>query len=453
MEQEIHFTDSKFDFSQISISQPISVQGGAYFTKIKCNTSPLYIQLPKCFTKQGLNETNKKAYIDLMFTNDDYEVVEWFEHLEETLVNLIYEKRELWFQNEMDKEDIENFFNPVCRSFKGGKFHLIRFNVPKNKTMNSQYRCNVYDENENIIPIQDLNETHTIIPCLEVQGIKFSARNFQLELVGKQIMLLNNKPIFNSCIIKRTTDVNKSNSIDNSNSSPLEVMDNTIDSNLLNNDTTTDIVMDSPEKELHTELIETENDVINKQVKHENNDILSETSDSTRLYTNLEEHETEDDSIKGLQTNIMNTLAESSNDSDNDSIVIPNKEIDKDNSLEEIKKIEEVSGSLEEVNGSLEYVNGLEDITNNINISNDNSNINLKKPNEVYYEIYKIAKEKAKQHKKASITHYLEAKKIKNTYLLDSLDDSDESTEYESEIESDVDSVKNEINEFIEELN
>ena len=35
MEQEIYFTNKDFDFSQISISQPISVQGGAYFTKIK----------------------------------------------------------------------------------------------------------------------------------------------------------------------------------------------------------------------------------------------------------------------------------------------------------------------------------------------------------------------------------------------------------------------------------
>ena len=85
MEQEIYFTDKDFDFSQIMISQPVSVQGGAYFTKIKYNTTPLYIQLPKCYTKQGLNETNKKAYIDLMFTNDDNEVVEWFENLEETL--------------------------------------------------------------------------------------------------------------------------------------------------------------------------------------------------------------------------------------------------------------------------------------------------------------------------------------------------------------------------------
>ena len=96
----------------------------------------------------------------------------------------------------------------------------------------------------------------------------------------------------------------------------------------------------------------------------------------------------------------------------------------------------------------------LEDITNNLSITQNTSSISLKNPNEVYYEIYKIAKEKAKQHKKAALTHYLEAKKIKNTYLLDSLDDSDESTVYDSDtdIDTDTESIKNEISEFVEEL-
>ena len=35
MEQEIFFTNKDFDFSKITISQPVAVQGGAYFTKIK----------------------------------------------------------------------------------------------------------------------------------------------------------------------------------------------------------------------------------------------------------------------------------------------------------------------------------------------------------------------------------------------------------------------------------
>ncbi len=91
----------------------------------------------------------------------------------------------------------------------------------------------------------------------------------------------------------------------------------------------------------------------------------------------------------------------------------------------------------------------LEDITTQLSINDNESKITLKKPNEVYYEIYKIAKDKAKQHKKAAISHYLEAKKIKNTYLLDDLDNSDESSDEE---DSDSEKVKNEINEIVEEL-
>jgi hypothetical protein len=445
MEQEIHFTDNKFDFSQISVSQPVSVQGGAYFTKIKCDTKPLYIQLPKCYTKQGLNETNKKSYIDLMFTNDDYEVVEWFENLEETLVNLIYEKRDIWFQNEMDKEDIEHFFNPTCRSFKGGKFHLIRFNVPKNKTINSQYHCNVYDENENMVPIRDLNETHAIIPCLEVQGIKFSARNFQLDLVGKQIMLLNNQPLFNSCIIKHASNTAILGD------KPDIVNDNNTQSQLTDNDIVVEPVIEEPHiepiiKSLNESTEESDNECETNITNISNDTEITHTLDNT-----LDDTIGDTVSIKGLQTNIINTLAESDDEEDknmdmvdNNSNNISNIEFDKSKSLEEVE-VEEV----EEV----EKADCLEDITNNLSISNDKPNINLKKPNEVYYEIYKIAKEKAKQHKKASMTHYLEANKIKNTYMLDSLDDSDQSTEFESDMDTDIDSIKNEIDEFIEELN
>ena len=94
----------------------------------------------------------------------------------------------------------------------------------------------------------------------------------------------------------------------------------------------------------------------------------------------------------------------------------------------------------------------LEDITNDINVNNsDKSSITLNNPNDVYHEIYKIARQKAKEHKKAAITHYLEAKKIKNTYLLDGLYQSDDSSSDE-EMDSDSDEIKNQIDEMVEEL-
>ena len=462
MEQEIYFTNKDFDFSQISISQPVSVQGGAYFTKIKLNNEPLYVQPPKCSTKQGLNETSKKAYMDLMFTNEDDVVVEWFEHLEERLIQLIYEKREIWFQNEMDKDDVENFFNPICRAFKGGKFHLVRVHIPKNKMASSQYHCNVYDENENMIPIQDLNDTHTIIPCIEVQGIKFSARNFQLELIGKQIMLINNKPIFNSCVIKRgkveknSTYMTSHDTVKDSSSVDNSSIDNSSDNiepvDEIKNSTT----------EINTNISQTEQDETNtlsttdslgkntNEVGDIDSQILQRNGETNSNEEEIVEEVNSDKlSIKGLQKNIVDALteSESSDEGDNEPTNDTNSDPNMSNHLEENKAI--ISNPFD-----------LEDITDNLNVHNER-NIKLKKPNEVYYEIYKIAKDKAKQHKKAAVTHYLEAKKIKNTYLMDDLDYSDNSAEEDEDEDEDEDDendrnastkIKNRINEIVEDL-
>jgi len=415
MDQEIHFTNNEFDFTQLSISQPISVQGGAYFTKLKMKNDTLYIQLPKCVTKQGLNETNKKAYMDLMFTNDDEYVIEWFENLENKLVDLVYQKKDIWFQNEMEKEDIETFFNPICRPFKGGKFHLVRINIPRNKTLSSQYHCNVYDENENIIPIQEINDKHSIIPVLEIQGIKFSARNFQLELLGKQIMILNNKPLFKGCVIKRSHEENIVETKEIEKESELE-------------EPTSNVVTDN----IHTSLGDSSEEIINfKESKSESNTI----QDS--ILETLEDDNDECNDNTTIDTEIDNKNIESDNyvETKNSSIPQENNSVLHEDNLEE--KPEEMES------------NDLEDITTQLSVNDNESKITLKKPNEVYYEIYKIAKDKAKQHKKAAISHYLEAKKIKNTYLLDDLDNSDESSEEE---DSDSEKVKNEINEIVEEL-
>lgn len=396
MEQEIHFTNKEFDFSKLSLSQPIAVQGGAYFTKLKFNSDPFYIQTPKCLTKQGINETSKKAYMDLMFTSDDDEVIEWFETLESTLVNLIFQKKHLWFQDDIEFGDIENFFNPITRAYKGGKFHLIRTSITKNKT-NNQYTCGVYDENENVLPITDIKESNIIIPILEVIGIKFSARNFQLELVGKQIMVLNNKPIFNSCLIKRNNNMSKS--VNNNN---LE------------------------EESSH---LEEENSHLEENSSH--------LESTTKIETEINENK---ESIHESSSNIIDELLE-----DNEI----EEEIKADNKKEIALEDLELKEEINEVD--LEESNDLEDVSEKINTTNTET-IKLKNPNEVYMEIYKIAKQKAKQHKKAAISAYLEAKKIKNTYLLEDLENSEDSSD-EEEIDSDSEQIKNQINEIIEELN
>ena len=52
--------------------------------------------------------------------------------------------------------------------------------------------------------------------------------------------------------------------------------------------------------------------------------------------------------------------------------------------------------------------------------------LKLKKPTEVYYEIYRTAKQKAKELKKSAIAAYLEAKQIKSVHMLEDSSDSDD---------------------------
>ena len=68
-----------FDFNLFSLDNPQPVQGGSYFTRIVDNNDKhMYVQLPKCTTKQGVVKTNRGLYCDLMYNkNQSDELIEW----------------------------------------------------------------------------------------------------------------------------------------------------------------------------------------------------------------------------------------------------------------------------------------------------------------------------------------------------------------------------------------
>ena len=94
-------------------------------------------------------------------------------------------------------------------------------------------------------------------------------------------------------------------------------------------------------------------------------------------------------------------------DKSKDTIEIMNDEKFKKDVSDEIKNIEK----------TLEKDNILSEI--DIKLPEKENSMVLKPANEVYLEIYKEARKRAKEAKKEAIKTYLEAKRIKSTYLLD----------------------------------
>jgi hypothetical protein len=425
MENNIFEPNKDFIFSNISLAQPSSIQGGAYFTKILYNNKPFYIESPKCTTKQGFVKNGKKIFCDLMFDNSNEDFINWIENLETICQKLIYEKGDSWFQNKLELDDIETAFTSALRIYKSGKYYLMRVNVKMNYNTNIPL-VKIYNESEVPLTTEDVNSNTNIISIVEVQGIKFTSRNFQIELEMKQAMVLNTYEMFENCLIKKSNNKNESFQSQNMyNENPLQ------DKILIQSkkDTTEQV---KPQNDLE-ESVNNES-ISNKSLEQiEEANIAKEVA--LEIATNLEKKD-----ILNNQESLSNYL-ENKDDPKEEQKVTENN----GNAVTEMNElnleVEELT--VEENNSDLKEF----DINENIDTL---ESITLKKPNEYYYQIYKEARKKAKQAKKEAVIAFLEAKNIKKVYMLEDLDESDsedsdlnnlENYSDESEIEEDEDEL------------
>jgi hypothetical protein len=73
--------------------------------------------------------------------------------------------------------------------------------------------------------------------------------------------------------------------------------------------------------------------------------------------------------------------------------------------------------------------NELKEVELSLDEISESEQIQIKNRNDIYYKMYQDAKKKAKLAKDLALSAYLEAKHIKNTYMLEDLDDSDSDLE------------------------
>ena len=326
----VHLPNSTFAHDRMHLAPPNGLQGGAYFSMLYYKDAPLYIQTPACTSRQGV-VSGKRPYIDLMFSNHDVPFLEWLEAMETTTVRLIYEKRNAWISSDIEKSDIEAGFTSPVRPYKGGKHYLIRAHIQPAKHLASP-SCSVFDENERPVPVEYIKPEQQMYTVLEFQGIKFTARSFQFEVALKQVLIVPNVPIFQSCVIRKPS---------------------------------------REANEARNEANEARNEV---KESNESNEARKEVNEARK------------------EANEANEANES-----NESNKLMNEE-----------------GQLQEVN-----MDGLDEL--------EHMHMKLKKPTEVYYNMYRIAKQKARELKKNAVAAYLEAKQIKSAHMLeDSSDESDE---------------------------
>lgn len=372
----IYETNDSFDFSKLTLNPPMVVSGGNYFIKYQMNGSNLYIQPPECKLRGQISKNSKRPFCDLLFSQENFSFIKWMEDLETQTCKLIHEKREDWFDSEMELEDIENYFATPLKSYKGGKYYLARSFLPSHF---GKINLKVYNENKEEINIDNIQEDVNIASILEIQGIKCSSRSFQIEMEIKQMMTLLPVNVFDNCLINKTmkpqSKVNEENEVNH-----LE------------------------------EILEPQ-----QEAQQEAQEAVEEAQQEAQEAAEEETQQGEEE------------ILEVKNDSEHlEENQIKIEEKTKDVSDEDSEESDEDSEDSEDSEDNSQY-NDLDDLEFNVNLEElDNESIQIKPHSDIYYQRYREAQKRARVAKNLALQAYLEAKEIKSKYNLDDIESDDD---------------------------
>lgn len=234
--------------------------------------------------------------------------------------------------------------------------YLVRVNA-NSKTSGAITVSNmkIYNENEQHVEMDTIDDKTMMITIVEVQGVKCSSKSFQIDIEIKQIMVLKPVDLFQKCIIKSSNPMTS-------------VLPEPLEENARSTTTTTTTTVLKPVEELPPIKIEINEKPIETKVEEE---------------------------IK------MKVVEDDHDDVDDD---------DDDDYKQPTIKI--LSDDVSEVDLDLDNLE-------------ESDTFHLKEKTEVYYEMYREARRKAKLAKSLALSSFMEARRIKNLYMLDDIDDSD----------------------------
>ena len=322
---------------------------------------PFYVQLPECKiikTATKKRGSSSAGACDLVFAEDDItsiSVLEFAEKMEEKCREMILENRS-WFDTELEASEIERFFIQTLKWSRANKNYSWKgINIASNLTIYN-------DSGERGVELEDVKSDTRIICILEIRGIRFSSNSFQLEAEIKQILVTQNTPLFEKCLI------------------PTIKSKNTIESSGSSSDSQN---IARPSAEQHEQPEQTE--------QHEQH----EQPEQTEQHEQHEQTEQPEQTEQHEQTNEVITA---------DAAFVTTTE-DKNTIVSIFDSVAEDS-----LKDDLE-------IMDLIPVSSENP-MKLKTRTEVYKKMYEDAVLKATNAKRVALLAYLEAKKIKKTYML-----------------------------------
>lgn len=190
----------EIDTNNINISNPIK-DGRIYYSDLKYNNNPLYIQTSVIQIKD-YKIKDKNGYISFNIKQNNLDFYEFIVKLDNFMIKSTYENSKNWFNQEIPNEVIDDFYKRISKPIERGKSPNIKFNIPIN---NNKVLSKFYDQNKNIINLNNIDDNYDCILILHVRGIKFLKQEYSCDCYISQMRVnidnINKYNIIDKCLI------------------------------------------------------------------------------------------------------------------------------------------------------------------------------------------------------------------------------------------------------------
>lgn len=203
----------KLDVNNIEIDKPIK-NSKHYYSKIKYDGEPLYIQTQKVINYKDLSSFDTKdPYIEIELK--DLSLYDKLSKLEDNILNSTRANWKLWMDKDIPLEVLNNMYNKLSKNFKKDETPRYKFKIPISK---SKILTKIYDNHKKDCEIFNINSGDNLILILNIRGIKYNEKTFYLDIYITQIKVFESSIDLidsNKCLIdSENEDINEDDIID-----------------------------------------------------------------------------------------------------------------------------------------------------------------------------------------------------------------------------------------------
>ena len=190
------------DLSEIKFSVP-EKQGNVYYSNITYMDNPFFLQTSKMGILTDTNNLNDKTpSIEFKILDNNLELYDLLMRIDELVIKATYNNSDKWFHQKIPLENIDDMYKRICKPLKKNKNPSIRIKLP---IENENILSKIYNNEREIIKVEDIQLNSEAICIVHIRGIKFMKQQYICDMYINQMKVFipfkNDYIISDECLI------------------------------------------------------------------------------------------------------------------------------------------------------------------------------------------------------------------------------------------------------------